>query len=87
MKGFITLHRYTDRYYNETDSMLVNVSRINAVYRYKYQTGATWEYRYITVIIVGNAEYSIKEDYYTVVEMIEKAMSDSAEPAEEDEDE
>jgi hypothetical protein len=77
MKGFIELHRYTDRYYTETDSILVNVSRINTVYRLKYQA-SSFLYEYITTIFIDNTEYNVEEDYDTVVNMIEDALkSDS----------
>jgi hypothetical protein len=77
MKGFIELHRYTDRYYTKTDSILVNVSRINTVYRLKYQA-SSFLYEYITTIFIDNTEYNVEEDYDTVVNMIEDALkSDS----------
>lgn len=75
MKGFIELHRYTDRYYTETDSILVNVSRVDTVYRLKYQASA-FLYEYITTIFIDNTEYHVKEDYYTVVNMIEEALDE-----------
>lgn len=75
MKGFIELHRYTDRYYTKTGSILVNVSKIDTVYRITYQA-SSFLYEYITTIFIDNTEYHVEEDYYTVVNMIEDALNE-----------
>jgi len=86
MKGFIEVHRYTDRYYRETDYMLVNVSRINTVYRQKHST-CSYGYEHLTTIFIDNTEYCVEESYNKVLDMIEEAMSDDDKEADTDDTE
>lgn len=87
MKGFIELHGYFDGYFRDTEPILINVSKINAVYRERHHTTSLYNYVNITTIFICNTTYRVKEDYRTVLNMIEEAMSGNAESAEEDENE